>query len=475
MPGRRELRERVSYNAVLRVSGRTAGAILTVYALHLATHYFKSKWGEIVAASALANFFAGICDFGVARIASRDLAAQRDMQSMTYGTALWAGVLASVVAMAVMVPAAVLIYWQHPVYRSLSLDLVLSLPPNALWVVSASVLVARARNDMRAIIDVVSSLLLLGATGAVVAASLSTAGYVWLTVLADALTAVLGLALARRYVRADLAHSRPGVPKMLRTAAPVGAGLLCYSLYMQGDVVLLALVAPSRIVGAFGVAFQVVVFGTTVPSMLTAAMLPKFMTGDLAARQRLAQRALDVLALVGAGVVLLGVIFARGVLVAIGGHGFASATASLAVLSGFAGIYFPLAVFLDGLVFVNAERDLLRVLAAVAALNLVAAAIVIPIFGAVGAAAVMTGSAVVQAVLSSVLFRRRSGLTLSVKRSCYFVVVAAVVLGLSELVHVVTGVSSSESWLLVPEVAAVAVVYGAGSIGLAGRDLLRRS
>jgi len=451
------------------------GALITLVALRLTTRYFgPARWGEIVAASALATLFTGLCDFGVTRIVSRELAANDSDVGSVYGAGLIGGILTSLAAMVVMSGAALLVYGGHPSLRSLSFILVLSLPPNAVWVVSGGVLIAKARNDMRGVIDVSSSMLLLAAAGITVAVAFAAAGYLWLTVLADALTAVLGLGLARRYVRADFRGGRRLVRQVLRSAAPVGLSQALSSVYIQADVILLSLFATTAVVGRFGLAYQVAVFITSVPPMLTAAILPKFIDAPAEAQRRLIQRAFEVLVFAGSAIVLYGTIFARDVILLIAGHHYLGATNPFIVLMCASALSFPVAVFADGLVYVKAERHLLRAVTVVTICNLVAAATVIPFFGADGAAAVLLGSVLVLLTMVAVLFRRASGLRITWWSSLRYLAVAVVLLAGYLAVHMTTGFKVSEGWPLAPEAVALGVAYVGLSAAVGGAALLGR-
>jgi O-antigen/teichoic acid export membrane protein len=273
--------------------------------LRIVTHDFGPvRWGEVVAASALANLFVGLCDFGLTRIVSREMATPGANQRAVYGGGLLAGLIVSSVAMALMTAAVFAVYADRPQLRALSLVLVVSLPPNAIWVISGAALISRARNDARGVIDVTSSLFLLGAAGATVAAALGLAGYLWLTVATDVATAVLGLGIAHHYVRADFRSGRRRVRELIHRATPLGISQAVTSVAYQVDVVLLSLLAPLAAVGTFGVALQLTVFGTAIPPMLTAAILPKFVDASPERQQLLAQRAFDVLASGGAALPL---------------------------------------------------------------------------------------------------------------------------------------------------------------------------
>jgi O-antigen/teichoic acid export membrane protein len=462
------LRTRVSYNASTRLIGRVLGALLSLVALRIITHDFGPvRWGEVVAASAFANLFVGLCDFGLTRIVSREMATPGADEGAVYGGGLLAGFVVSCLAMAVMTAADFAVYATHPHLRSLVLVLVLSLPPNAAWVISGAVLIARARNDARGVIDVTSSLFLLAAAGATVAAALGVAGYLWLTVAADAATAVLGLGIARHYVRADFSSGRRRVGELIRRAAPLGLSQALMSAAGQFVVVILSLVASLATVGRFGVALQLAVFGTAVPPMLTAAILPKFLDGDLARRQRLAQRAFDVLSLAGAALPLATIVFARPVLVLIGGRGFASGATPLVVLSFYAALSCPAAVFIDGLVYLNAERAVLRISFWAATTVLTVAACTTPFFAATAAAAALVAGIAVLVVAGATAFRRVAGFGVSVASTVRFVAVSAALTAIYLVLHFAAGYVPRGGWLVIPETLALLGIYGALALGVA--------
>jgi O-antigen/teichoic acid export membrane protein len=383
-----------------------------------------------------------------------------------YGGGLLAGLIVSSVAMAVMTAAAFAVYADRPQLRALSLILVVSLPPNAAWVISGAVLIARARNDARGFIDLTSSLFLLGAAGATVATVLGVAGYLWLTVAADVATALLGLGIARHYVRADFRSGRRQVRGLIRRAAPLGASQAMSSVAVQGDVVLLSLLAPLATVGTFGVALQLAVFGTAIPYMLTAAILPKFVDGSSVRRQRLTQRAFDVLTSGGAALPLAAIVFARPGLVLIAGRGFAGGATPLVLLSFYAALSCPAAVFMDGLVYLRAEGAVLRIMLWATIITLAIAGSAIPFYAATAAAiALVAGSAVI-IVWGAATFRHVAGFGVSLAQSGRFVLVSAVLIAIYVVLHLTAGYAPRGGWLMIPELLALLTIYGSLAFGV---------
>ncbi len=476
LPDRSAFRNRISYNALIRLSGRLVGAAVTVVGLHLVTTYFgPSTWGLVVAAMALANLFVGLCDFGVARIVSRDVAARPDEAPRVYGAGILAALGNSFAGVAVMAITAYFLYEHRPAVKTLALILLWSLPANALWVTGGAVLVAKARNDTRAILDLGSSILLLIGTIASIELGFGSRGYVLFTVIADLVTAVLALTLARRYLRMKLRGTLARVHRTLRAAQPVGGSVALSSVYLQGDIILLSFVAGASAVGVFGVAYQIALFVSSVPSMLMAAVLPKFLVGDHHRRRALAQRALDMLCLAGGGVALVIAVFSRSILTLISGDRFVTAAPSLAILGVYAAMSFPTAVFVDGLVFVGQQRRLVPLFGVVSAVNVVFAAVLVPLYGAMGTAMTLLVSAVVMLALASMHYSRATHSHLSWRAPLRFSSTAIACFIGVRIVGSVTSLHSGTSWLTLFELFVVAAVYASTSLLVGGRSLLRSS
>jgi O-antigen/teichoic acid export membrane protein len=469
----RRTRTRVSYNAVIRLAGRVTGSLITLAALRLITrHYGPTLWGEVVAASSLANFFVAISDFGVMRVVSRDLAVEPKDAGRTYGAGLMAGGLVVVAAMVAMTVVAALVYGARPELRSLSLVLVLSLPPNMLWLVSAGVLVARTRNDTRAVVDVLSSFFLLAATGATVAGLLGVAGYIWLTVAADLATGALCGCLARRYLRADFRGGKSRVGYVIRQAWPLGMSQGLNGAAQQAVIVMLALLASLATVGRFGIAMQIAAFGTSVPLMLTAALLPKFVAGKTAQRERLLQRAFDVLAAAGSFLPVAAVLAGQQILFLIGGRRFTGSPWPLIMLSCFVALSFPSAVFTDSLVYLKEQKAVLRASLVGTAVTVAVAAAAIPPLGASGAAVGLIAGAAALLTSAAWAFKRRARLELSCWSAGRYLGLSAGLIGIYLLVHLGLGFNSPRGWLVLPELGLLTVAYAGLAIAINPR--LRR-
>jgi len=419
-------RGRISYNALVRLGGRAAGGLVALVALHVGTHYFTpDRWGPIVAATALIGVFASVSDFGVQQIASRDLASRGADARSLYGAALAATPVTAGAATAVAALVVLVVYSSHPEVRVLAYVLLPTVPFTALWLMSSSVFVARARNDVRAVLDIGSSVLVLGAVLLVRFTHGGATRYVMFIAVAMGVTAAASVALARMYVVPRLRGSARQVGGLVRRAAPIGLTYGANALYGQVDTVVVALLASSGALAAFGVASQIAGFAAAVPAMLLSAVTPHFMRKDDAERRVLLQRSFDTLVTVAAVLPVGAALFAHVVVSAIAGAGYSGATVPLVLLVSAAALGFPTAVYGHGLVLVGAERRVPRGVYAALLLNLAGNLIAVPIAGITGAAVVLVVSELALLAIRFREFRVAAGYVPSFARSATALLVAA--------------------------------------------------
>lgn len=453
-------RGRIGYNALARLGGRAAGGAVSLIALHIGTHYFgPSRWGPIVAAVAFVAVFASASDFGVQVIASRELSTPGVDERALFGTALAAVPFTALPAIVVAVVLDLVLYAGHPEIRTLVLILVGTVPCTALWLVSASVFVARSRNDVRALLDLGSSSLVLGSIVVVAASRGGSDLYLLLVTLATALTSIAALLLARRYVVPQMRSTWASSWKLVKRSAPLGLTYSSNALYGQVDTILVALLTTTGALAAFGVASQVAGFVAAVPAMLMAAVTPHFMRKQASERQALFQRSFDALVLVAVVLPLLAALFAHSAVSAIAGGRYLTATIPLVLLVSASALAFPSAVFGHGLVLVGAERQVPRTVYAALAVNLVANLVAVPLDGITGAAFAMVVSEAALLVLRARSFRVATGFAPSSARAVHAVVAAGTLAALYVTCDLVLGVRMGHGVVALFEALAVMAAY----------------
>lgn len=401
-------RSRISYNAAIRFVGRTLGGLISLAALHLATHYFNpTGWGSIAAALAFVGLFSSLADFGVSSVLARDLVTSGEPEVL-FGSGLLTALVLSLFITALAAAVGALAFMSLSTTRVLTFLLLPTIPASALFAAISSVFIARSRNDIRAVFDVLSSLLPLAGVVAIVELGTGQDSYGILLAAASLLTAALGVPAARRYLQPRLAASLAGMKALAREAWPLGASQLTGAIYLQIDVLLVVAFLSTRQVGLYGLASQIAGFFASVPAMVTVAATPAFMRKDDGERRRLAARLFRVLAAGALVTVLIGLFLSRFVLEIVGGSGFSAAADALMLLLAAAGISFLVSTFSAVIYFTGNQRYLARIGVSVLLANVVANLVAIPLWGMNGAAAALVLSELV-ALGSSVSVARSLG------------------------------------------------------------------
>lgn len=458
----RRTRGRISYNALARLAGRSAGGLISLYALHLATHYFgPRRWGAVVAAIAFCSVFVALANVGVTQVLARDLAREGGDPAPLFGAGLVTTAFGTLAVAGVAAGMDVGVYAARPGAREVVFALLPIIPLNAWWSLSAAVLVARSRNDLRAVLDVLSSAALVGGVLLLRASRGTTVDYALLSAAATGVTALAAYAMARRYVVPALRRGLRELRPLARRSIGFALGDAIGIAYGQLDTILVSLFTTASAVAWFGVGSQVAGFAMSIPGMLTAALIPRYMRSDRTKQRAVLQRALDVLLSAAAILPVLGVLFARGVLMALAGPTFLRGTTALALLVAASACTFPSILFAEALVLEGRQRQALRLSLAVLAVNLVGNLVAIPLAGIEGAALVLIVSEAAAWLLRARAVRNAVGYELSYRHGALAVVAAATTGGLYEAVRSLSGLPIPHGLALLPGGLGVVACYGA--------------
>lgn len=451
---------RIAYGTAARLGGRVLGGLVTLIALHYATHWFgPEEWGHITVAIAWISLFAAIGGPGVATLALREIARRDAPRGEVLGSTAVASAVVGLGDALLAVAIAVAVYWSQPDTLVLVAAFAAAAPLNAVFVTSGSGLAGLGRNDLRGLMDVGSSVLLLGATLAVVGERLGATAYAAGYDASLLVSAVVATWIAARRcapVRLGSHH----LVSTIRASVPLGQVDVLASVYARADTLLLFFLKGASPVALYGVAYQVATFVMASPTFFTSAIAPDYMVADTAGRERIVRRSFDVLITVALPVPLFGVVFARPFVVWLAGARFAGAGPLLAILS-FAAAATLLDAFLFQIaLFAGLEDRIWRSLAVVTAANLVANAVAIPVWGATGAAVAMIVSESVGLAAYSRRFLRAHPEAIDGAQAVA-VAAAVILLGaawalLVSLAHLGPGTRAG----IVPRALALAVAYG---------------
>ncbi len=175
---------------------------------------------------------------------------------------------------------------------------------------------------------------------------------------------------------------------LLRRAAPIGLGAVLWTIYFRIDVVLLAFQRGEVEAGIFSAPYRLVEAALLVAGPLTAAAFPvwsRLKPGDSEFRLVFGG-VVRALGFLGAPVAVFLAIESGPILSALFGPDFSESASPLTLLAPIVLLSFIASPFLAALLGRNRERSYAAIMAAGVAVNLIAAFLLIPSFGARGAA-----------------------------------------------------------------------------------------
>ncbi|HUF94369.1 MAG TPA: flippase [Candidatus Limnocylindria bacterium] len=402
--------------------GRNAMALvasqIVTKALNLAVAVVLVRWlgadelGRYAYVLAFCFPFGALADFGVATLAIREASAQPARAGAVIAAArrLTAGL--GLAAVLVMMAVAILTGHEPRLLAAFALAGLGSL----LSAFTLPYLVGlTAREELRrlSLHRVVGSV-----TGGMLTLAVLLAGGGLLALFAAGVaTSVLMLVLARALAGRALACSeRAPVGAMARQALPFGLLMIGFALYYRVDMVMLEWMAGSRAVGVYAAAYRFLDVVIVLAASLTGPLFPR-LSAVARARPDEARRLLEdawrpLLALglplsIGAWALaplLVGVLF---------GDAFADSAPLLRVLIWATLPLFWVSVANHALIAADRVWPLVAVYAASAALNVIANLLLIPRFGAAGAAAATLACEWLNLAAVVVLVRSAFGVSLS--------------------------------------------------------------
>jgi O-antigen/teichoic acid export membrane protein len=276
---------------------------------------------------------------------------------------------------------------------------------------------ARLRFGWVAFADMLEAVVTLIGIAALVAHSASVNAFLWLYVAAKVLNSTLIVVAATRVAPPS---RRPGYAlwrPMLLAAAPVGLAGILITLYTTSGIVLLARLKDAAEVGQFGAALRFFDVFMLLPTLALTVVQPIFARSfnePHEVLQRRFGRMLRFMVILAVPVSITGAMTAARALPLLPGFDeYASAGIALAILAPAAGLSFVAAIVQAALLAGHQQRSLLVTSFAGFSVNLLLLVLLVPAYGAYGAAAAMTPTELVVVTMSLAYAARRLGLIVS--------------------------------------------------------------
>ena len=471
--GEKSLSHRVAVNASALAAVRVASSLIGVVSVGVSTRYLGvDAFGALTAAIAFQAVATTLNEIGLSTIGAREIAKRPEDTQRIAGTLITAGLGFSVLAGVVGLGIAFALYGRggdELTWQAIPL-LLLTLPLAAPSGAVSAVLVARQQAALAALGAVAGTVVTLA--GVVIAAELD-AGFTALVLAyvaaAVAHTAVM-VALAAGKVRLRPSRDRALTTRLIRWALPLGAATIVHSLYWRIDLILLSLLSSDAQVALYGLAYRVVDALVALPGFVTITLLPEFsrLVQQPGRFEQAVEKGFRVFLVAAAAVIALFVAFASEIVEVVGGEDFQDSAHVLQILMiGVALIYLS-SIFGHAFTAQNRQRELLWLSLVLLPSNVALNLLLIPAWGATGAAAAFAATELVHLTGIMLLYRRFGRVPRPKRWAGVLVAVAAVALvGLAKLLPPISHADPVLVLLVGGSAAAalyVATLYALGSM-----------
>lgn len=406
----------VAWNVASQSAARVVTLALSLGTTMLLTRHFGvDAYGALVTVLAYVSFVSFFFDWGTQTSLVRALAGGGVSPRELLGKALVLRLLLSGLAAGAGAALLPVLYPGRPDVRMAGFVLLASLPPNAAASTLESVFQARLRNGRLALAQVASQIAATGAVAGLVASGAPLPVVVGAFVAGAAVYCALVVVLARRLVRPALRLDVRFCRRFLAVSLPLGTALLLNTLYFRIDALLLTALRGPGQAGLYGVAYRFLEALLPFVGFFVASLFPLLASAagsaDLGSVRTLCQRGLDVLAVVAAAVSPGTIVLAPRLVRLVAGGGFGGAVGPLRVLVLCCALMFVNGLLGYVVIALRKQKRALWLNVVVLVLNVALNLVLIPRFGALGAASAATASELAVLVGNLWLLRRYADFT----------------------------------------------------------------
>jgi O-antigen/teichoic acid export membrane protein len=404
----------VARNAALRAAAEVVGKLGTVLLFAvIARRLGADVLGDYVFATSLAQIVWAVAGFGLDRMMLRDIARERSAIDREFVDITVLKALAGLTGVGIACAAVALLDYSGEVVAlvaivgvALVLGMVLASPQ--------VVFQAYERMEYYFYSQVPSKLLAAFAGLAVVLAGGTIVAVAWSLLAAAAISVVVGMwLLYRNFARPRMTVAPRGWPAVIHASTPFGLQEVFGQIVFRVDIVLLSLLTSAGVVGAYGASYRLLEATLFLVWSVGTSVLPMFSylkPGDSPSLSEVYEGALKLITVVMVPIAVVLFVCAKAIISLI--YGLPQYDTSVGVLRwlAFAIVAFA-AGHIAGILVLVRRRGRLTVYgtAFCAVFNIVLNVVLIPPFGAAGAAAATLATEVVLAAIVIVLARKPVG------------------------------------------------------------------
>lgn len=381
--------QNVARNSLVQFGGRGITMLVQLVTLTLLSRYLGpdlfGHYQVVIAFLLMLN----LTDLGISTISARHLSTGEHDPEDVLGNVLSIRIVLTVISMALVVLVALVADYTRAEREGIAVAS-LSFPFMLLSNTYTAIFVARLRMEYAALAAVAQSLTSLGLMVVIAATS---GGLIRMLVAYDLgflANSAVCLYFARKFVRPTLSIDRALVRRIVRDTVPLGAAIILTSVYGRIDIVLLRSFTNGDSVGYYAFAYRAVDLAAPLSFLFIASVFPLLARYHAGAEhtefRRLYQRSHDILTMAALSLLTMIFLFARPIVDAVGGGAYLPAVTNLRILAMAFGLIWLSNLADYGLIAVGQQRLSLYVAGVGLVVNLSSNAVLIPLYGAEGAA-----------------------------------------------------------------------------------------
>lgn len=380
--------------------------VLSLVSIRLITGYLgKDGFGDYSTVLAFFSFFSAIADFGIGSITAREISKDGADES---------GILGKVASLRIASSSAILLavpllmpFFSYSAPVKIGIFIAAATTVFSTFSIFLNgIFQKNIAMDRIAMIEFMGKIVQVVAVYTVVSFDLGFLGIASTLFVSLSFNALMAYLLSRKFASFRFIVDLRFWKQFLSDSLPLGGSALITFFYFKMDTILLSIMKGSSAVGTYSVAYKVMENLTFFPALLAGLILPllsKALSVDRKRFTEIADTTFRVFSIIAAPLVLGGVFFSSQIIAIVSGSGFLDAVPVLrllivSLLFIFFGNFFNMVLIVG-----NHQKDLMKVLMAVAAVNVTANLFLIPRFDYLGAAWTSLGTECLVALLTGFL------------------------------------------------------------------------
>jgi O-antigen/teichoic acid export membrane protein len=401
----------LAVNTGVMVAGRVyllvASGALSIYAIR---SFSTEAYGRFAIASALIMIFGLISEMGIATITLRELAMASERARDILAVAVWAELITSVLAAALMFPTALILGYRGEVLGLLAIGAAIILIQGLLAALDAAFQARRVLVYSAALVATQATFAV--AVGFVLVANgVGPAGLLAGTLCGYIAAIPVGFLLARTRlgIRPQLRGAWRGVVPLVKAALPVAATGGTAVIYDRVDVLMLSQLDSVRSAAIYNVPLTILQYSALIPSIVATAffaLLADLLRTDPPAARNAFALIVRIFALLSVPIALVLTFGGETVLTTMFGARYKDSAGPLSVLAWSVVLAFLNYLFWYALLAAYREGAKFRIMVAGLALNVALNVFLIPAYGPKGAAISLVCSDLVVVGWQGLLIRR---------------------------------------------------------------------